>query len=102
MKMEEKDIAVCSFCGRMEHEDERFISGSVGGAICRECVDLCQEIVSLGRDSLGAEILSPERIAEMIESQGEGRIEIPEPGIGYRTRDDNRITTRGTTMQVSS
>jgi hypothetical protein len=98
---EEKRVVVCSFCGRMEREDERFITGSLGGAICRECVELCEEIIRLEKDSLGAEILSPERIKEMIETQGGGKLTVTEPGVGYWTKEDNRITTRGTTVQIS-
>ncbi|MCD6506559.1 hypothetical protein J7M22_08020 [Candidatus Poribacteria bacterium] len=98
---EERKVIVCSFCGRMEKEGENFITGSLGGAICRECVELCEEIVRLGKDQLEAEILSPERIKEMIEAQAEGKLTVTEPGIGYWTKRDNRITTKGTTVQIS-
>lgn len=97
--MEEK-VEVCSFCGRMAREGERFITGSLGGVICRECIELCSEIVRLGKDALGAEILSPERIVEMIESQSGGRMKVVNPGIGYWTKDDNQITTKGTTIKM--
>ena len=98
---EERKVIVCSFCGRMEKEGENFITGSLGGAICRECVELCEEIVRLGKDQLEAEILSPERIKEMIEAQAGGKLTVTEPGIGYWTKGDNRITTKGTTVQIS-
>ena len=64
-------------------------------------MELCEEIVRLGKDQLEAEILSPERIKEMIEAQAGGKLTVTEPGIGYWTKGDNRITTKGTTVQIS-
>ena len=41
------------------------------------------------------------RIKEMIEAQAGGKLTVTEPGIGYWTKRDNRITTKGTTVQIS-
>lgn len=33
-------VAICSFCGRKEHEAERFLQGANGNMICNVCIDL--------------------------------------------------------------
>jgi ATP-dependent Clp protease ATP-binding subunit ClpX len=36
----------CSFCGKSEEEVEKLISGAHGVAICNECIDVCNDILS--------------------------------------------------------
>ena len=39
-----KKGAICSFCGRMQPEVQRIITGPAA-AICNECVDICAELL---------------------------------------------------------
>ncbi len=50
-------VAVCSFCGKPEHNVKRLISGPNGVYICEECVALCTQILQSGEGEPGAEPL---------------------------------------------
>ena len=39
-----KEMAVCSFCGRSESEVDRLIAGN-GVFICDECIDICHSLL---------------------------------------------------------
>jgi len=43
--MKKKDIYVCSFCGKDQHEVKKIIAGPPPADICDECVDLCVDII---------------------------------------------------------
>ena len=40
-----KHTLYCSFCFKSQHEVEKLISGPANIFICKECVDLCNEII---------------------------------------------------------
>lgn len=43
--MKEKEIAVCSFCGKPKELTKRLIAGPSGIYICDECIEICREIM---------------------------------------------------------
>mgnify|MGYP000362655981 CR=1 FL=1 len=57
-------IEVCSFCKRSQFEVDRLIAGPDGVYICRECVDLCKEMLSQdrGEDTEPVALLTRESI----------------------------------------
>jgi ATP-dependent Clp protease ATP-binding subunit ClpX len=57
-------IEICSFCKRSQFEVDRLISGPDGVNICRDCVDLCKEMLSRdrGEDDEPVALLTPDRI----------------------------------------
>jgi ATP-dependent Clp protease ATP-binding subunit ClpX len=64
----------CSFCSRSEAEVPRLIAGPEGVFICRECVDLCREIIDGGPQAVDAPLttaefqpLSPQQIYTQLE-----------------------------------
>ena len=45
VQKQESKILYCSFCGKSEHEVRKLIAGP-SVAICDECVDLCNDIIT--------------------------------------------------------
>ncbi len=43
--MKEKELAVCSFCGKPKELTKRLIAGPSGIYICDECIEICREIM---------------------------------------------------------
>ncbi len=43
--MKDKEIAVCSFCGKPKELTKRLIAGPGGIYICDECIEICREIM---------------------------------------------------------
>lgn len=39
-------LLTCSFCGKNQHQVHRLIGGPNGVAICSQCIDLCNQIVT--------------------------------------------------------
>lgn len=43
--MSSSKIPCCSFCGKLEHETNKIISGTIGVFICDSCVNICKIII---------------------------------------------------------
>ena len=43
-----KSTLYCSFCGKSQHEVRKLIAGPTV-FICDECVELCNDIIQIGR-----------------------------------------------------
>jgi ATP-dependent Clp protease ATP-binding subunit ClpX len=66
MTKKEKEIAVCSFCGRPEDAVEKLISGPQS-FICDKCVRLCMEIVEKKPVHHELKILKPKEIKSRLD-----------------------------------
>ncbi len=59
----------CSFCGKIEDEVEKLVSGPDGVCICNECVDICNEIMfgDLHSDNSGLSLYTPAEIKQKLD-----------------------------------
>jgi ATP-dependent Clp protease ATP-binding subunit ClpX len=66
MTKKEKDLPICSFCGRPENAVEKLISGPES-YICDKCVRLCMDIVDKKEVSHELKLLKPQEIKDRLD-----------------------------------
>ncbi len=79
--MKEKELAICSFCGKPKELTKRLIAGPSGIYICDECIEICREIMKEDEAKVetkaSVNLLKPyeikERLDEYIVGQDEAK-----------------------------